>query len=177
MTDIVEVTSWDDVPGDPDGVLLILATGDLPGDPLRGVRRLDALDVPVVVSLDGAGGAGMLALALAGVAVAGTSLTVDASGVRQLLELGIPRRLVHAVGPLAARALLLGPQPLITEKLARAGVVEPADRPKDAARTHAARLAGDPRARLLVRSIRAASRSTPTQAAAFDRELLALLDA
>jgi len=164
-----EIHSWDEVPrGLRDGAVLIEIDGALAGDAARGLIRLAALDVPVVGSLAGAGDATLLATALTcAYTTATAALTVDCSSARTVLELGLPWMLLQR----GATSLLFAPQPLTAARLAGAGLVE-----QDGdARAAAERLADDPGAALLVRSLRAAARSSAAQAAAYDRELLELL--
>jgi enoyl-CoA hydratase/carnithine racemase len=171
MGELLAIHSWDEVPRTlRDGAVLLEIDGTLPGDPARGLARLAALDVPVVGALSGAGDASLLAAALScAYAAAAPSLTVDCGCPRTVLALGLglPRLLAQR----GAASLLFGPQPLSAERLAAAGLVSLAGD----ARAIAQRLAGDPGAALLVRSLKAAARSSAAQAAAYDRELLELL--
>ena len=92
-----------------------------------------------------------------------------------MLELGLGGRLAAAVGTAQAKAILFGPQPVTAERLAEAAL-SPCRRIRRRQRSRP--LAGSLRIRgahLLVRSLRAAARSTPAQAAAYDSELLQLL--
>lgn len=178
MADVITIASWDDVPRSlTAGAVLLELDGGLPGDPVRGLARLAALEVPVVTALAGAGDATLLAAAtISAVALAAPSLTVDCSSRRQVLELGLPWALLQR----GAQALLFAAQPLGAARLAAAGLVETriagagGDGVSDASAA-ARRLAQDPGAALLVRSLRAAARSSAAQAAAYDRELRELL--
>jgi len=177
MTDILRIASWDDVPRSTDaGAVLVVLDGSLPGTPAAGLSRLAALDAPIVASLAGHGSAAALALALAAAyAVASESFSMDCSEPREVLELGLGGRLVAAVGMAQAKAILFGPQPVTAERLAASGALAVSADREEAAVEAASRLAANPGAHLLVRSLRAAARSTPAQAAAYDGELLQLL--
>jgi enoyl-CoA hydratase/carnithine racemase len=168
MTEILRIESWDDVPRATDATL--------PGKAAAGLNRLAALDAPVVASLEGHGGAAALALALASsYAVASEQFAADCADPPDVLEVGLAARLVAAVGTTQAKAILFGPQPAEALRLAACGVLTVHASPAEAAGEAAARLAANPATRLLVRSLRAAARSTPAQAAGYDSELLKLL--
>lgn len=175
--DILRIASWDDIPRSTDaGAVLIVLDGSLPGTPAAGLGRLAALDAPVVASLAGHGSAAALALALAAsCAFASESFSLDCSEPRDVLELGLGGRLVAAVGMAQAKAILFGPQPVAAARLEARGALTVSTDPEASAVEAASRLAADPDAALLVRSLRAAARSTPAQAAAYDSELLQLL--
>jgi len=177
MTEILRIESWDDVPRATEaGAVLVVIDGTLPGKPAAGLNRLAALDAPVVASLEGHGDAAALALALASsYAVASESFVADCSDPRDVIERGLAGRLVAAVGTAQAKAILFGPQPVDAARLAAVGVLTVHASPAEAAGEAAARLAANPATRLLVRSLRAAARSTPAQAAEYDSELLKLL--
>jgi 2-(1,2-epoxy-1,2-dihydrophenyl)acetyl-CoA isomerase len=147
----------------------------------KALRALHALAIPAIAAVDGTTDASGLALALACSHVsAGKDLTVTLDGTGALLALGVPWLLVDRLGAARAHALLLGPRPLTAARLAAAGLVEPSPAPRSdplaAARVVAERLAADPGASALLRSLRAAQRSTAAQSADFDRALIALLE-
>jgi enoyl-CoA hydratase/carnithine racemase len=177
MTEVLRIESWDDVPRAIDaGAVLVVVDGTLPGKAAAALNRLAALDAPVVASLDGQGSAAVLALALASsFAVASESFAVDCSDPRDVLEVGLVGPLVAAVGTAPAKAILFGPQPVEAARLAACGVLTVHASPAEAAGEAAARLAANPATRLVVRSLRAAARSTRAQAAEYDAELLQLL--
>ena len=174
---VLRIASWDDVPRSTDaGAVLIVLDGSVPGKPAAGLSRLAALDAPIVASLAGHGSAAALALALAAsCAFASESFSVDCSDPRDVLELGLGGRLVATVGVGQAKTILFGPQPVAAGRLAASGALTVSADPEAAAAEAASRLAADPDARLLVRSLHAAGRSTSAQAAAYDSELLQLL--
>ncbi len=140
------------------------------------LRTLATLPLPAVAALDGPADASALALALAcPCAFAGPAWEVEPE-TRALLALGVPWALSARLGAGRAEALLLGAPPLTSARLTAAGIAEPrADAPAAAAE-RAEALAADPRAALLLRSLRAGARGDRAQAAAFDRELIALID-
>lgn len=169
MSEVLRIESWDEVPGTaPAGALLLEITARLPGDPVSGLRRLGTLDIPIVTALSGAGGPELLAAALrSSVAIADPGLTVDVSDARAVLTLGIPWLLERR----GAGALLFAPGPLDAASLGAAGITTRGLSAQAVATT----LAADSAKRLLVRSLRAAARSTAAQSAAYDAELSALL--
>ena len=85
---------------------------------------------------------------------------------------GVSRR---QSGTAQAKAILFGSQPVTGQRLAASGALAVSADPEEAAVEAASRLAANPGAHLLVRSLRAAARSAPAQAAAYDSELLQLL--
>jgi hypothetical protein len=153
---------------------------------LAAVERLGA---PVVFVAAGRLGASGLALSCACVATyVGTGAEVGAIDPAGALALGLAGRLTDRVGAAGAARLLLdaaaSSPPLDVgnpegDKGLRVavglGLVRVADDPLVEARALAARLA-EPAGRLLARSLDYAARSTTAQAAAYDAELLALLD-
>jgi enoyl-CoA hydratase/carnithine racemase len=161
---VLRIASWDDLPRRTDaGAVLVELDGPALGDAVSGLRRLSALDVPVVASLAGSGDATLLAAALhASYAVAAPELRIECAP-RDVLALGITWRLER----MGARSLLFGPQPLDAARLERAGIVEVGGDAEAAAE----RLATDPATALLVRSLRAAARSSAAESRAFDDEL------
>jgi hypothetical protein len=177
LTNSVEVRSG--VPGSP------LPVADL-GSLLAAAERLGA---PVVFVTAGGLGAGGLALSCGCVATyVGPGSEVGAIDPAEALALGLAGRLTERVGSAGAARLLLdaaaSSQPLDVgnpegDKGLRVavglGLVRVADDPMAEARALAERLA-DPAGRLLTRSLAFAARSTSPQAAAYDAELLALLD-
>jgi hypothetical protein len=170
MSAVVRVASWDDVPRRLDeGALLLEIQGSLPGDAAAGLGRLAALDAPAVCSLRGSGDATMLAAALAcSYAAADAALEIDCSAASLVLELApLAWRLERA----GLAGVLFGPQPVTA---ARLGGLADVGGDAEAA---AERLASDPAARLLVRSLNAARRSSAAGSMDYDRELLALLRA
>jgi hypothetical protein len=170
MSEVVRIGSWDDIPRRLDeGALLLVIEGSLPGDAAAGLGRLAALDAPAVCSLSGSGDATLLAAALAcSYATADAALEIDCSSAALVLELApLAWRLERA----GAAGLLFGPQPVKAPRLA--GLVDIGGD----AETAAKRLASDPAARHLVRSLKAARRSSAAESADYDRELLALLRA
>jgi hypothetical protein len=135
------------------------------------LTAVDRFPAPTILAASGPLGPMELALCcastLAYVAPGATLTEIDPAAA---LSLGLPGRLTDRLGPGAAAQILLGsPGPALALGLAIA-----AENPLAAARAAAARL-GDPAAALLPRSLAFAARSTPAQAAAYDRELLALL--
>jgi hypothetical protein len=156
---VVEIASWDDLPRSLDGGAL-LVRAPLRGDAVAGLRRLRALDAPVVAEVSGEGDEAALALVLAATLAFGPADWTVRIEPRRALELGL-------AWPLQRRGL---------ERLLFAE--QPVSLPlcEGDARVAAERLAADPAARLLVRSLRAAARSTAAQSAEFDRELAALLE-
>jgi hypothetical protein len=177
LTNSVEVRSG--VPGSP------LAVAD-PASLLAAVERLGA---PVVFVAAGTVGAAGLALSCGCVATyVGAGAEVGAVDPAGALALGLAGRLTDRVGAAGAARLLLdaalSSQPLdvgnpegdkglrVAEGL---GLVRVVDDPMAEARGLAESLAG-PAGRLLARSLAFAARSTTAQSAAYDAELLALLD-
>jgi enoyl-CoA hydratase/carnithine racemase len=177
MTEILRIESWEDIPRATDaGAVLVVLDGTLPGKPASGLSRLVALDAPIVASLQGRGSSTALALALASsYAVASQTFGVDCSDPRDVIEAGLAGRLVAALGTAQAKAIIFGPQPVDATRLAACGVLTIHGTPEEAAAEAATRLAANPATGLLVRSLRAAARSTPAQAAEYDSELLKLL--
>jgi hypothetical protein len=170
MSEVIRIASWDDVPRRLDeGALLLEINGSLPGDAAAGIGRLAALDAPAVCLLAGSGDATLLAAALAcSYATADPSLEIDCSSAAKVLELApLAWRLERA----GLANVLFGPQPVSAARLG--ALVEVGG---DAAAA-ADRLASDPSARLLLRSLHAARRSSAAESADYDRELLALLRA
>jgi hypothetical protein len=177
LTNSVEVRSG--VPGSP------LAVADV-GLVLAAVERLGA---PVVFVAAGGLGAAGLALSCAAVATyVRTDAEVGAIDPAEALALGLAGRLTDRVGAAGAARLLLddaaSSQPLDVgnpegDKGLRVavglGLVRVVDDPLADARGLAERL-DDPAARLLARSLTFAARSTAAQSAAYDAELLPLLD-
>jgi hypothetical protein len=170
MSGVVRIASWDDVPRrlDEDALLLDIH-GSLPGNAAAGLGRLAALDAPAVCSLSGSGDATLLATALAcSYATADEALEIDCSAAALVLELAPLAWRLERTG---LASLLFGAQPVGAARLG--GLVDVGGDAEAAAK----RLASDPAARLLVRSLKAARRSTAAQSADYDRELLALLRA
>jgi enoyl-CoA hydratase/carnithine racemase len=158
-----------------DGALLVDAGdgGRLDDDPVAvstALQRLARAPRPVVVLLGGRWDAAGLALLLGGtVGYVHADLRIALDDVPVLLALGLPGDLQRAVGPPAARRLLLERAHLDAGTAVRLGLAEPAD--DTAAGITAARLAGSTGARLLLRSLTTAARSTPDQARRYDAEL------
>lgn len=115
------------------------------------IRRLDELSVPVVAAVAGwAAGAG-LSLALAAdfsVVNAQTRLLAAYPGIGLSPDGGMSWRLPRAIGPAAARAFILGNQPVGGEEAHRSGMVTTFvdGEVPGAAEELAARLASGPRA-------------------------------
>jgi enoyl-CoA hydratase len=150
-----------------------VATGGSTADALARVRRLA---LPTVAALDGACDAAALAVALScDHAVAGPGLRVAPTDGATLLRLRIPAALVARAGDLHAHRLLFDAASLDAAALAAAGLVRRADEPLHAARAAAQRAADDPAMALVRRALRAATRSTASQAADYEAELVALL--
>jgi hypothetical protein len=159
--------------------------GDV-GSLLAAVERLGA---PVVFVASGGLGAAGLALSCGCVATyVGTDAEVGVIDPAEALALGLAGRLTARVGSAGAARLLLGaalpPQPVVLSSpqgdqgqrvAVGLGLVRVADDPLTEARGLAERL-DDPAGRLLTRSLAFAARSTAAQAAAYDAELLTLLD-
>ncbi|MFT3866483.1 MAG: hypothetical protein QM729_19660 [Solirubrobacterales bacterium] len=159
--------------GDPGTSPLTLDVGGVTSV-LRGVERMPG---PVVLALDGMLGASELALACAcAVTCLGPGGGIGAIGAADALALGLAGRLTARVGAAgAARLLLDSADPSRIAAGITLGLMRPAADPLAEARAAAARL-DDPATRLLLRSLAFAARGTPAQAAAYDTELLALLD-
>jgi enoyl-CoA hydratase/carnithine racemase len=174
MSELVQITSWDDVPrGLSDGAVLIaLGEGKVTGDAVTGIRRLRELQVPAVAALSGACGPADLAAALAcSIAYADLTVSFELRDTAGLLELGIPWELQRR----GAGWLLFAPAPLSSAALVSAGLAltgSPAD-----SHLAAQRLAADADNGLLVRSLRAAVRSSAGQSAIYDAELASLVTA
>jgi enoyl-CoA hydratase/carnithine racemase len=150
---------------DATAVLLDATTGLRQADDAF-LRRLDGLSVPTVAIVGGSCDASALAV-LAGVSLGfvtdDVTVSVDAATI---LALGLTSSLPAAVGGAHARALLLGGGPIDAEALRATGLARPGD-----AEQAARRLAEDPAAGLLLRSMRVAARSTAEQARHYDTEL------
>jgi hypothetical protein len=182
-------------PGTPSLTNSVEVRSGVPGSSLAGadvaslLAAVERLGAPVVFVAPGRLGASGLALSCACVATyVGAGAEVGAIDPAAALALGLAGRLTDRVGPAAAARLLLdstpSSQPLDLgnpegDKGLRVavglGLVRVADDPLAHARALAERLT-DPAGRLLTRSLAFAARSTPAQAAAYDAELLALLD-
>jgi enoyl-CoA hydratase/carnithine racemase len=148
-----------------------LGAGEDVGSVLAAVEGLGA---PVVFVASGRLGAAGLALCSACVATfIGSEAEIGPIDPGDALALGLAGRLTDRVGSSAAARLLLDPRP--TSQPVALGLVRVADDPLADARALAERLDAPP-GRLLARSLDFAARSTTAQAAAYDAELLALLD-
>ncbi|MGY1708949.1 enoyl-CoA hydratase-related protein [Geodermatophilus sp. SYSU D00758] len=116
------------------------------------VLALSALQVPVVVGVNGAAAGAGLGLALAGdlrVAAAGAKFTTAFAGIGLSSDSGLASRLVHCVGGSRATELLMLAEPFVAETAAAWGLVHrvvEADRVRPEAQALAARLAGGPTA-------------------------------
>jgi enoyl-CoA hydratase/carnithine racemase len=157
---------------EPGGALLVdgATGGRLDDDAAGTLPRLARAPRPVVVLLGGTWDAAGLALLLTGtVGYVLDDLAVELDDVGALLTLGLAGELQRAIGPVAARRLLLDARRLDATTAVRLGLARAAADADPAAT--AARLARDGGARLLLRSLAAAARSTPDQARLYDTEL------
>ena len=90
------------------------------------ILALAALQVPVVVGINGACAGAGLGIALAGdlrVAAAGAKFTTAFTGIGLSSDSGLAARLVHCVGVSRATELLLLPEPFLAETAAEWGLV------------------------------------------------------
>jgi hypothetical protein len=182
-------------PGTPSLTNSVEVRSGVPGSSLAGadvaslLAAVERLGAPVVFVAAGRLGAAGLALSCACVA----TYVLPGAGVgaidpAEALALGLAGRLTDRVGSAAAARLLLDPrptsQPVVLsspqgdqgQRVAVAlGLIRPSDDPLADARALAERLDA-PTGRLLTRSLAFAARGTSAQAAAYDAELLALLD-
>jgi 2-(1,2-epoxy-1,2-dihydrophenyl)acetyl-CoA isomerase len=116
------------------------------------VLALSALQVPVVVGVNGAAAGAGLGIALAGdlrVAAAGAKFTTAFTGIGLSSDSGLASRLVHCVGASRATQLLLLPEPFPAETALEWGLVHrvvPAEQVREEAHALAARLAAGPTA-------------------------------
>ncbi|MGY1807531.1 enoyl-CoA hydratase-related protein [Blastococcus sp. SYSU D00669] len=132
------------------------------------VLALSALQVPVVVGINGACAGAGLGLALAGdlrVAALGAKFTTAFTGIGLSSDSALAARLVHCVGVSRATELLLLPEPFLAETAAEWGLVHrvvEADRVLAEARALAARLAAGPTA--AYRAVKTVLAAAPTAA-------------
>jgi hypothetical protein len=146
------------------------------------LAEVDRLSGPVILATDRPFEAATLALCCAcTIAYVRGDAELGAVDPAAALELNLAGRLTKRLGPGAAAQILLGTpvrdQPSVLgspEGDQGQRVATVTTDPLAAARATAARLA-EPAGALLARSLAFAARSTPAQAAAYDRELLALL--
>ncbi|MGY1617836.1 enoyl-CoA hydratase-related protein [Geodermatophilus sp. SYSU D00691] len=132
------------------------------------VLALSALQVPVVVGINGACAGAGLGLALAGdlrVAALGAKFTTAFTGIGLSSDSALAARLVHCVGVSRATELLLLPEPFLAETAAEWGLVHrvvEADRVLAEAQALAARLAAGPTA--AYRAVKTVLATAPTAA-------------
>jgi hypothetical protein len=192
---ILDGVGWGGDPGTPSLTNSVEVRSGVPGSPLpvRDVASVlaavERLGAPVVFVAGSRLGATELAISCGCVATyVGPGTEVGAIDPAEALALGLAGRLTERVGAAGAARLLLddaaSSQPLDVGSpegdkglrvAAGLGLVRVADDPMAEARGLAERL-DDPAGRLLTRSLAFAARSTGAQAAAYDAELLALLD-
>jgi len=90
------------------------------------ILALSALQVPVVVGINGACAGAGLGIALAGdlrIAAAGAKFTTAFTGIGLSSDSGLASRLVHCVGGSRAAELLLLPEPFLAETALQWGLV------------------------------------------------------
>jgi enoyl-CoA hydratase/carnithine racemase len=135
---------------------------------------VERLNGPVILAGAGTLDAGGVALCCACASVQlHTEARVGAIDPEVALRLGLAGRLTERLGAAGASRILLGPDQ--TEAVFDLGLARASADPLGDARALAERL-DDPAGRLLTRSLAFAARSTTAQAAAYDAELLAVLD-
>jgi 2-(1,2-epoxy-1,2-dihydrophenyl)acetyl-CoA isomerase len=116
------------------------------------ILALSALQVPLVVGINGACAGAGLGMALAGdlrVAAAGAKFTTAFTGIGLSSDSALASRLVHCVGASRAAELLLLPEPFLAETAREWGLVHrvvPAEQVAEEARALATRLASGPTA-------------------------------
>jgi 2-(1,2-epoxy-1,2-dihydrophenyl)acetyl-CoA isomerase len=140
------------------------------------VLAFSALQVPVVVGINGACAGAGLGLALAGdlrVAAAGAKFTTAFAGIGLSSDSGLASRLVHCVGGSRAAELLLLPEPFTAETAAQWGLVHrvvPADQVLTESQELARRLAQGPTAAYRAVKTVLATAATDTLEQTLERE-------